>query len=342
MAKITPLFKNTDQDMKEYRSRLLKHRAGQGMKILVCVAVVLAAVLGMWLWSKNKTYAEYEVTMSTEQADTLNTQYTEYHGKLLKYSRDGISCVNLKNEAVWSQTYNMQTPILDVCGNAVAVADYQGNEVYVFGADGLQTKITTLLPIQQVCVSNQGVTALLLNDSSASWIYLYDNEGTKLVDARCKLEETGQPLSISISSDGTKLAVSYLQVQSGAAGSCVTFYNFGAVGGNFVDKIVASKIYENQIIPRVKYLGDRICAVVSDQGIVFYEGKEIPEEKVRVSIETEIRSLFFGEKTVGIVTEGSGENSAVYDVRIYNTDGQAVLTLGTNLAYSQVKQSGEE
>ena len=223
MAKITQLYKTPEvaEDMKSYKEKLFRHRAGIGIRGLLCMALVAALVLGMWSWSRYKTYTTYEIMASTQRTDTLNTQYAEYNGKLLKYSRDGISCVNLKNEAVWSQTYNMQTPILDVCQNSVVVADMQGNEVYIFNEEGLQTQITTLLPIQQVSISSQGVTALLLSDSSTSWIYLYDREGNNLTESQCRLNETGQPLSIGISSDGAKLAVSYLQIQDGTANSCI-------------------------------------------------------------------------------------------------------------------------
>ena len=183
--------------------------------------------------------------------------------------------------------------------------------------------------------------SLLVNGSDAAWISLYDNEGTNLTEAQCRLEETGQPLSISISPDGAKLAVSYLQVLSKTASSCIVFYNFGPIGGNFVDKIVASKVYEDTIIPRIKYLGDNTCVAVSDQSIIYYEGKEIPEEKAIAEIETEIRSLFFGEKTVGIVVEGAGEDSQKYEVRLFDTNGNQTLTQGTNLTYSQIKMSGE-
>ena len=346
MAKITQLYKTPEvaEDMKSYKEKLFRHRAGIGIRGLLCMALVAALVLGMWSWSRYKTYTTYEILASTQRTDTLNTQYAEYNGKLLKYSRDGISCVNLKNEAVWSQTYNMQTPILDVCQNSVVVADMQGNEVYIFNEDGLQTQITTLLPIQQVSISSQGVTALLLSDSSTSWIYLYDREGNNLTESQCRLNETGQPLSIGISSDGAKLAVSYLQIQDGTANSCIVFYNFGPVGGNFVDKIVASKIYEDTLIPKIKYLGDSICAAVSDRGIIYYEGKEIPEEIVTVEEVKEIQSIFFGSDTVGLVTEGreeaEGEEGARYSVCLYNALGNQVLNQGTNLSYNQAKISG--
>lgn len=345
MAKITQLYKTSEvaEEMKSYKGKLFRHRAGIGIKGLLCVVLVAGLVFGMWTLSQNKTYGTYEVLSSTQRTDTLNTQYAEYNGKLLKYSRDGISCVNLQNEAIWSQTYNMQMPILDVCQNSVVVADMQGNEVYIFNEEGLQTQITTLLPIQQVSISSQGVTALLLSDSSASWIYLYDKEGNTLTEAQCRLNETGQPLSIGISSDGAKLAASYLQIQEGTANSCIVFYNFGPVGGNFVDKIVSSKIYENTIIPRIKYLGDSVCAAVSDGGIIYYEGKEIPEETVVVTETKEIQSIFFGSGSVGLVTEGTkeGEENTRYEVHLYDTSGNQILVQGTDLSYSQVKMSGK-
>lgn len=326
MAKITQLYKTPphgDGGMEEYKRKLFRHRAGLGVRLLICAAVVLAVALGVWFWFRNRTYTAYEVVSSVEYSSAIDTQYAEYNGQLLRYSRDGVSCINSQNEAVWSQTYNMQYPVVDICESSVAVADQQGNEVYVFGPDGLRTQITTLLPIQQISVSSQGVTALLLNDSTVSWIYLYDAEGNVLAESRCSLDETGQPLSISISSDGTKLAVSYLQVQDGSAGSCVVFYNFGSVGTNFVDKIVSSRVYADLLIPRVEYLGSSVCAAVSDQGIIFYEGAEIPEESTSVTVNAEIRSIFFGTDRVGIITEGEQlpEETQAEDSQAEQQDG---------------------
>ena len=344
MAKITQLYQTPEasEEMKDYKTKLFRHKAGIGIKGFICTAVVIAIVFGMWSFSRYKTYTTYELLFSNQRTDTLNTQYAEYNGKFLKYSRDGISCVNLRNEALWSQTYNMQMPILDICQNSVVVADMQGNEVYVFDEEGLRTQITTLLPIQQVSVSAQGVTALLLSDSNASWIHLYDAEGTELTGARCRLSETGQPLAISISSDGAKLAVSYLQIQGGTSASCVVFYNFGPVGGNFVDKIVASKVYEDQIIPRIKYMNDNICVAVSDQGLIYYEGKEIPEETTVALEQGEIRSVFFGSNYIGTVMEGAGKDSAKYEVHLYDTSGNLILNQETNLSYGRVKMSGSD
>ena len=141
MAKITQLYKTPphgDGGMEEYKRKLFRHRAGLGVRLLICAAVVLAVALGVWFWFRNRTYTAYEVVSSVEYSSAIDTQYAEYNGQLLRYSRDGVSCINSQNEAVWSQTYNMQYPVVDICESSVAVADQQGNEVYVFGPDGLR------------------------------------------------------------------------------------------------------------------------------------------------------------------------------------------------------------
>lgn len=309
MAKITQLYQNTppdiDNDMREYRTKLFRHRAGIALRFLSAAAAVLCVGLIISATVRNRTYTDYEVVSSTQRNDTMNTQYLAYASGMLKYSRDGVSYVNSANEASWSQTYSMTSPIAAICRNSAIVADQQGNTAYVFDTSGLKAELTTLLPIQQVCISSQGVTAMLLNDSGSSWIYLYDNEGNEIAEARSSLKETGQPLSISISPNGTLFAVSYLQVQNGAAASTVVFYNFGSVGSNFVDKIVASRTYADTVIPRVQFLSSSVCAAVSDQGLILFEGSEIPEESAVVEEETQIQSVFFADGRVGLVVEGA-------------------------------------
>ena len=88
-------------------------------------------------------------------------------------------------------------------------------------------------------------------------------------------------------------------------GRWIVFCNFGAVGANFVGKIGSSVGYEDMISPRVEYLSSSVCAAVSEQGIIYYEGAEIPEEASAVAVNAEILSVFFGEDRVGISTEES-------------------------------------
>ncbi len=341
MAKIiTPFEKKKTEhhgDMREYTQKLLRHRLGIAGRIFVCILFVAGLVIGINRYFTNRSYDTFEVISSVEHADTISTRYREYNEHLLRYSKDGISCVNLAQEAVWSQTYNMQEPILEVCGSSVVVADQGGNQVYIFNESGLKGEVNTLLPIQQVTISRQGVTAVLLEDGNVSWIYLYDQEGNKLLDTRCNLGEIGQPLSLSLAADGSKLAVSYLQIAGGMANSCIVFYNLGAVGANFVDKIVASRLYEGMLVPRVQYLTADACVAIGENGFSIFEGAEIPEETKQGELEGEIQSICFGGTRFGLVYKQ--EEGPAYMLRIFDRKGDAVLELPFDLNYSQIKLS---
>ncbi len=331
--------------MKQYTRKLLQHRANVVGRVLVCIFIIVALCFGVVQYHKNRSYESYEVISSMDHQDAINTRYEEYGDHLLKYSKDGITCMNLNHEPVWSQPFSIQDPIVSICGPSAVLADRGGNQVYIFNESGLTGQVDTLLPVQQVTVSRQGVTAILLEDSSVTWIYLYDAEGTKLLDVQCSLADTGQPLSISLSHDGSKLAVSYLQISGGTANSCVVFYNLGSVGDNFVDKIVASRFYEGILVPRVKYLDGDTCVAIGENGFSIYEGAEIPEEveiseEVRnVGAETEIRSVCFGNREFGLVFEQEGE--LPYLLRVYDERGGIVLEKAFAMKYAQVKLSGD-
>ena len=131
----------SDPDMDHYEKSLRRHHLrsfaiGAG----VLGAVILCACLA-WSGLQNRTFETYEVVRSFERVDTLTTQYTEFLGYVLKYGRDGISCVDSGNHLVWSQTYNMQHPIVDICRNSAAVAEENGTEAMIFDETGIQGKI---------------------------------------------------------------------------------------------------------------------------------------------------------------------------------------------------------
>ena len=385
MAKITSIHAagkkkdkpKDDAGMGEYKKKLFLHRAGLWGKLLIGAAVVLCILIALRIWYANKTFTSYKTVTSAEHTATVDTSYVEYAGNILKYSRDGVSCISKNNVALWSQTYNMQSPIYDISDDEVIVADQGGNEAYVFDTDGLQAQISTLMPIYQVSISSGGVSAVLLDDGSSSYIYIYDSSGTELAEIKCSIDETGQPLSMAVSPDGAKLAVSYLQVQGGEADSCLVFYNFGSVGSNYVDKIVSSKVYSGEIIPRIEYMTDSLCVAVSDSGLIYFEGDEIPEESAVVGIDAEIQSVFFGNGRVGVILEGEDaytvsakdtageteddagdeetdeEDTEVeaaadtgtdeipqYTIMIFDSNGRQIRTIDTDLDYENAKFSG--
>lgn len=153
------LFKreeHTDADLREFEKNLFRHRLRiLGIGAGVFAAAVLCIFL-LWKSVENQTYENFEIVKSYDRADTMTTQYAEFQRYVLKYSKDGISCVDHNNNPVWSQTYNMQDPMIHVRQNSGAVAEENGTQALIFDASGIQGTIQTRLPIRQISVSSQG------------------------------------------------------------------------------------------------------------------------------------------------------------------------------------------
>lgn len=333
------LKKNTeiDPDMDSYKKNLRAHRIRNISIVLGAVLAVTLCIFGIYTSMQNQTYETYEVVNSFERSDTMMTQYTEFQNYVLKYGKDGISCVDSNNKLVWSQTYNMQNPIIDVCGNSIAIAEENGTEAMIFDGTGIQGTVQTRLPIQQVSVSSQGVLAVLLEDGDLMRLTLYDKKGEELVNGKFELKDVGYPLRISLSSDATKLAVTFLQIQNGSVNTCLAFYNFDSVGENYGDHLVAAKTIPGMVMPTVHYMDDTHCFAVGAGQLLIYEGKQIPESSAEVLIEQEIKSVFYSEDYIGVVLEGTEQE---YLLQVYNVQGKLAFETEFDMEYSSLKFSG--
>lgn len=328
---------NVDQDMASYEKNLRRHKLKTVGMIAAVLVIIGLCLYGIKLSLDHRSYTTCEVVRSFDRADTVTTKYTEFLSYVVKYSKDGVSCVDSENNLVWSQTYNMQNPVAAVNQDSLAVADQNGTNILIFNASGMQGEVQTLLPIRQISVSQQGVLAVLLEDGDASRVNLYAKDGSQIVESKFELSETGYPLRISLSSDATKLAVSFLQVQNGSISSCIAFYNFDSVGENYEDHLVASRILQGTVMPDVQYMDSTHCFFAGAGELLFFEGRQIPEQTAEVSVEAKILSVFSSDKYVGIVTEGQEKS---YALQVYNVQGKPEFQTEFDQDYTTLKFSG--
>lgn len=328
---------NVDQDMMSYEKNLRQHKLKTAGMVVAVIAIIGLCLYGIKISLDHRSYTTCEVVRSFDRADTITTKYTEFLSCVIKYSKDGISCVDSENNLVWSQTYNMQDPVINVCQDSLAIADRNGTDVMIFNQTGMQGQVQTLLPIRQISVSQQGVLAVLLEDGDTSRVNLYAKDGSQIVESKFELSETGYPLRIALSADATKLAVSFLQVQNGSISSCVAFYNFDSVRENYEDHLVASKILQGTVMPDVQYTDSTHCFFAGVGELLFFEGTQIPEETADVTIEQKILSIFSSSKYVGVVTEGEEKS---YALQVYNMQGKQEFRTEFDQDYTSLKFSG--
>ena len=86
---------------------------GSGPKRSICgggLAVLAVLVVGgFYFYNRSHTFTEYVVTSTDECLDIDGTEYVMLGKSVMKYSPDGVFCVNTHNEANWSIAYSMQT-----------------------------------------------------------------------------------------------------------------------------------------------------------------------------------------------------------------------------------------
>ena len=319
--------------MKDYHKKIWRHRVSVILKYAVVAAVVLLAIFGIRYYMNNRTFTGYSIASTTERSDTLTTKYAPFGDKILKYSRDGVSYTDDTNSLLFSITYTMQDPVLALSQKAGAVADKNGSQIYIFDQEKQLGQITTLLPIKHIAISNQGVVAVLMEESKSSKLEIYSADGTIIGDGIFDLEDAGYPMNLSISSDGTKIAIAFAQISGSKFNSSVAVYNFDNVGENYVDHLVFAKNYTDYMIPELHYFDASTLVAVGDGILGFYQGSQIPEIVNEVTIENEIKSVFYGENMVGLVFETvEGKMLTLYDAK-----GNLVTQIPFTMDYDNIR-----
>lgn len=315
----------------------MKHRK---LFVVICIAsAVVAAGIFVLLINGyvNKHYSKYDVVRQIDRKDTNTEHYICQNGHLMKYSRDGISEITLSGKTVWTGSYDMSNPQITCCGSYTLVADIGGKEAYIYNGKDTGTEISTDYGIKQACVSEQGVVALLLEDSSSDTINIYnpyDVSSKLLVEIPTNVED-GYPLCMALSQDGTSVVASYLCVTKGRVETRVAFYNFTDVGKNS-DCLVGAKNYEDIFVTDIRFLdNDRVC-LFSEEGFYVWKNMKQPEQVQKKKVNGEIKSIFYNKKYIGLILDNDSRKFP-YRMQIYNQKGSKMTDFAFDSDYDSVE-----
>ncbi len=307
--------------------------------LMITAAVILLAVI-FFLFINLQTYTTVKVTNTYSITGAADNGYKEFAKGVLKYSRDGVSYLNMDGEEQWNFPYQIKTPFVEANEKAAAIADKGGNHIKIFDKDGLKGEIETSLPIEKIAVSEQGIVCAILKNESAPRVICYDNQGNILVEHKITLSGMGYPMDVALSGDGETLQVSYLHVQEGVLRSKVVFYNFGEEGQSGKDYQIGSREYEDTVIATGFYMEKNVFAAVGDNCISIFKGKDSIEEEALISFEEKIQSIGYNNKYIAVILRNSGDTG--YELRVYNKSGKVVTSESFGGDYRNVKIAGSQ
>lgn len=298
--------------------------------------LILAVVLVYALVKNNKVASSYEVVTSMSRGDDTSVYYRMMRKGMVKYSKDGVAMTNKSGTVLWNQTYEMASPTMTSAGDYVAVGDIGANTIYIFNEYGQLGRVSTDVPIQEIQISEQGVVAAVLSDTSSNYINLYDKQGNSLGSIKASLENTGYPLAIALSPDASKLAVSYLIVNSGSMQSRIVFYDFSDVEG---DHLLDTQELEG-LYPKAAFLDSREVVLFGEKGFVLYQA-DSKKIETQENFESEINSVFCTDQELGFIFKNEDDNGK-YRMEIYNKAGKKSSTYYFDLDYSGLMADDDE
>lgn len=318
---------------------LSKRRLSKQQKIVMAVIIgIVLLCITIFVYRRrqlDKIYTDYKEISSIDVDSQISSNSMAFADGIIMYSADGISYY-CDGREVWNKAIDVSSPVIDICGNYIVIAQRQSNDIYVFDVNGNQNNITSTYPVISVSVSKDGVVAATLDDGEANYIEISDKEGTKIASGRTVLSGDGYPVDISISEDSTRLVASYLSVAKGETQSKVVFYNFSSVGENEVDRIVGGfNQYKDTLVPEVEFINNKTAVAIGDNMFTIYSINEKPSITHEESFEEKLDSVFFSSKYIGMVFK-SNDTSYSQILKVYDTKGNVVFTKAIDFPYKDI------
>ncbi len=336
MKKRMTVLENTDEDIEAYEKRLKVHKSKKARIVIILLLIIVVAVAVWLLYSNFRIFEAYEIISTQEMSEAYNSTFVEYGEGFVKYNADGIEYI-VEGQTVWQHAFEMKTPIIDICKDYVAIAEYHSNKVYIFAAEGLKGEVETSYPIISLEVAGQGVVALITEQEDTNHIEVLSKDGEQIAMGQTILSGDGCPVDLSISEDGTKLIVSYLYLSDGVMQSRVAFYNYGDVGKNEVDRLVGGfNHYESTIVGKVEFINNDVAVAFGDDMITIYSVMEKPELVKDIPVEKQIKSIAYDDKYIAYIVE-TGEGEAEYEMFVYDVNAKLKTSEKINFDCTSIK-----
>lgn len=324
-----------ESDQENFKDKLRKHKL-KGFLGVLLVAAVVGVVAGLvFLQYRNHIYTGYEIVSSIERETVSGARDIRLGNAILTYSKDGAHCTDQKGNVIWNQTYGIQDMLVSICGDVAAIAEYNGRNIYLQNSSKVLGEITTTMPIRDITVSADGRVTVVMADTDQALVNTYNVDGELIFNGKATMQDSGYPVSLGLSPNGELLAVSHIYLDAGVQKTNVAFYNFGAVGDNYNDRLVSAYTYTDMFVPVVKYMNNNMAFAVGDSRLMFYSDSQKPRQAAEYLYDREIQSVFYSKEYVGLVLRSDNAEN-LYKMDVYNSNAQLVGSYYFNIEYTDI------
>ena len=324
-----------EQNQLHYKERIHKHRLTFFYRILLICIAIGALILLVFVQYNRHIYTAYETLSSIKRENISGTTDVRLGNSILTYSKDGAHCTDLKGNVIWNQTYEIQDIIVHTCENVAAIANRNGRNAYIVSDEKLITEINTNLPIRDIAVSSAGTATVVMADADATWLCTYTNEGKESYRGEVSMKNSGYPTSISLSPSGDLVMVSFAYFDTGALQTNIAFYNLTEIGENYHDTIVRADIYSGAFVPKVQFLNNNTSFAISDSSLMIYKGTQMPTLSDRYEFSSEVRSLYYSDRYIGVVFD-SDKIESNYKMEVYDLNAEKIGTYYFDINYTDI------
>ncbi len=303
---------------------------------LVIGGILLAVLIGLIysMFFKRKTYTSYiETDTYSVPAESM---YTRYNNGFVRYSSDGAEAT-ADGKSLWNISYDIKKPIVDTNGDFCVIAERGGHEIHVTDGKSANYVINVSDRIFDVRVASQGVVAVWTDAVEKDHIFIYNYDGTKLLDIETSVASDGFPIALDLSADGTRLVTSYAKFADEIQ-TWVTFYNFGNVGQNYSDRMVGSLEFPGKIVPDVRFVDNSRVAVFYENGCTLYDMKEIPKEIKKIEAERLVAIAYDNENVCLAESRSDGTTSFI----VVDKKGNISENIVTGMSFNGLYLEGDE
>lgn len=322
------------------------------LKVLIAILVIVVAA-ACALLIKNilsyRTYNSYKLVNSYQSTGDNVSDYVLFADNVLKVSKDGASYINASGNTVWDCGYSMNLPQVSVNGDYAVIADINGRDVYVFDKSGKISSQTLDYDITNIDIASQGVYTVIVTTTDGHMINVYDKYSDKIYDNITYVENSGYPLDVALSSDGTKLFTSYLNIADTTLETYLAAYNLSDVGKNEnSDRFVGGFTFEDKVFPVVEFMDNDTIACFGDDCIEIYSMSEKPSLKAEISLEgVTMQGVFCSADYIGYIektgdTQLDAAEEVNYNIYVYDTSGKLECTIPHSGTYKKITATEDE